>query len=49
MEKSGEVEEFFQVLKASGYRGRMSIEGKSEDWKADSVRALQVLRGYDEA
>ena len=49
VEKSGEVEEFFQVLKASGYRGRMSIEGKSEDWKADSVRALQVLRGYDEA
>ena len=36
-------------LKASGYDGRMSIEGKSEDWKADSVRALQVLRGYDEA
>ena len=36
------------MLKASGYNGRMSIEGKSEDWKADSVKALEVLRSYGE-
>ena len=47
-EKCGEVEEFFRMLKASGYNGRMSIEGKSEDWKADSVKALEVLRSYGE-
>ncbi len=44
-----EVSEFFQMLKAAGYDGTMSIEGKSDDWKADSVKALRVMRAYDEA
>lgn len=49
VEKSQEVEEFFSVLKAAGYVSRMSIEGKSEDWKNDGRKALEVLRGYAEA
>lgn len=47
--ESEEVEEFFQTLKAASYDGTMSIEGKSEDWKADSVKALRVMRAYAEA
>ena len=43
-----EVRQFFRLLKASGYDGTMSIEGKSEDWKADSVRALAVMRELDQ-
>ena len=41
-----EVEEFFTYLKKAGYDNRMSIEGKSDDWKADSLKALSVLRSY---
>ncbi|MGN1164604.1 MAG: sugar phosphate isomerase/epimerase family protein [Candidatus Ornithospirochaeta sp.] len=46
VEKSEEVEEFFRVLKTAGYDGRMSIEGKSDDWKSDGRKALEVLRSY---
>ena len=44
--KCEEVEEFFTYLKKAGYDNRMSIEGKSDDWKADSLKALSVLRSY---
>ena len=47
-EKTDEVRQFIRLLKASGYDGTMSIEGKSEDWKADSVRALAVMRELDQ-
>lgn len=40
-----EVRQFFSLLKEAGYDGTMSIEGKSDDWKADSVKALEVMRG----
>lgn len=45
VEATDEVRQFFSLLKESGYDGTMSIEGKSDDWKADSVRALEVMRG----
>ena len=44
-EATEEVRTFFELLKKSGYDGTMSIEGKSDDWKADSVKALEVMRG----
>lgn len=47
VEECAEVEEFFDVLKKSGYDGTMSIEGKSENVEEDSVKALTVLREYD--
>ena len=40
-----EVRQFFSLLEEAGYDGTMSIEGKSDDWKADSVKALEVMRG----
>ena len=43
-EATEEVREFFSLLKRSGYDGTMSIEGKSDDWKADSRKALDVMR-----
>lgn len=43
-EATDEVREFFSLLKRAGYDGTMSIEGKSNDWKADSARALAVMR-----
>ena len=46
-ERCEETEEFFTMLKAAGYDGRMSIEGKSDDWKSDSEKALSVLRSYN--
>lgn len=46
-ESTDEVKEFFSLLKEAGYDGTMSIEGKSEDWKSDSVKALKVLRELD--
>lgn len=46
-EECEEVEEFFDVLKKSGYDGTMSIEGKSSNVEEDSVKALKVLREYD--
>ena len=45
-ERCEETEEFFTMLKATGYDGRMSIEGKSDDWKSDSEKALAALRSY---
>lgn len=47
VEECAEVEEFFDMLKKSGYDGTMSIEGKSENVEEDSVKALTVLRKYD--
>ena len=45
-EECEEVEEFFSALKSVSYNGRMSIEGKSDDLKNDSIKALKVLRAY---
>ncbi|MBQ5365594.1 MAG: TIM barrel protein, partial [Spirochaetales bacterium] len=45
VEATDEVRQFFSLLKEAGYDGTMSIEGKSDDWKADSVKALEVMRG----
>ena len=44
-EATDEVKEFFALLRQSGYDGTMSIEGKSDDWRTDSVKALEVMRG----
>ena len=43
-EDSDELEEFFGLLKKTGYDGTVSIEGKSSDWKADSLKALETMR-----
>ena len=45
--KDPELVSFFSELKAVGYDGRMSIEGSSSDWIADSKVALKVLRELD--
>ncbi len=39
-----EVTGFFSALKASGYDGSVSIEGKSDDWRGDSVKAISAMR-----
>ncbi|MCQ2412214.1 MAG: sugar phosphate isomerase/epimerase [Sphaerochaetaceae bacterium] len=44
LEATEEVKEFFSVLADVGYDGTMSIEGKSDDWKVDSIKALEVMR-----
>ena len=44
VEPTDELKEFFSLLKKAGYDGTMSIEGKSSDWKADSVKALETMR-----
>ena len=46
IEECEEVEEFFNALKSVNYDGRMSIEGKCDDLKSDSIKALKVLRAY---
>lgn len=38
---------FFAQLKQSGYTGRMSVEGRAEDFANDAVAALQLLRALD--
>ncbi len=43
-EECEEVKEFLNALKEADYDGTMSIEGKSDDWKEDSKKALSVLR-----
>ena len=45
-EECDEVKEFFLALKSAAYNNRMSIEGKSDDIKSDSIKALRVLRAY---
>jgi len=47
LEATDEVVGFIQALKHSGYDATMSIEGKSEDWKQDSVKALATLRSIE--
>lgn len=42
-----ELVDFFKNLKAAGYCGRMSIEGKSGDVVSDSLESLKVLSGLD--
>ncbi len=44
VEADAEVTEFFSALKASGYDGSVSIEGKSDDWRRDSVAAITAMR-----
>ena len=41
---SENYDEFFALLKASGYSGRVSIEGKSKDLAADGAVSLALLR-----
>ena len=36
--------EFMRTLKAIGYDGRISIEGKTEDMEGDGVKALALLK-----
>lgn len=44
-ENAGEAyREFFQALKAVGYDGGISIEGKTEDLARDGVKALELLK-----
>ncbi len=38
---------FFKALKEIGYDGSMSIEGKTEDFEKDAVKALSVLKELD--
>ena len=42
-----EVSSFFKALKSAGYDGRMSIEGKADDWKSASIASLKTLRALD--
>ena len=49
VEANDDVKEFFRLLHQAGYDGTLSIEGKSDDWKADSVKALAVMRELDRA
>ena len=49
VEANDDVKTFFDLLHKIGYDGTLSIEGKSDDWKADSVKALAVMRGLDRA
>lgn len=42
-----ELLSFFRHLKNASYDGRMSIEGKSEDWKKSSISSLELLRKLD--
>ena len=44
VEPTEEVRLFFQALKDAGYDGRMSIEGRAQDFQGDSVKALRTLR-----
>ncbi len=49
MSEEGEsYEAFFRSLKAIGYDGRISIEGKTENIEEDGARALKLLRKLDE-
>ena len=43
-----EYEAFFRFLKAIGYNGRISIEGKTENIEEDGARALALLKKLDE-
>lgn len=43
-----EYEAFFRSLKAIGYNGRISIEGKTENIEEDGARALALLKKLDE-
>lgn len=45
--RTEELVEFFKNLKAAGYCGRMSIEGKSGDVVSDSLESLKVLSELD--
>lgn len=47
-EATDEVRQFFGLLKQAGYDGTLSIEGKSDDWKNDSVKALATMRNISE-
>ena len=47
VEMTDEVSSFFKALKSAGYDGRMSIEGKADDWKSASIASLKTLRALD--
>lgn len=39
---------FFACLRATGYQGLMSVEGKTDDMEADAPRALELLKKLEE-
>lgn len=41
------LKQFFNALKVINYRGRVSIEGKTEDFESDAAKALKVLKELD--
>ncbi|NLM11289.1 MAG: sugar phosphate isomerase/epimerase [Clostridiaceae bacterium] len=41
------LEQFFGALKEINYQGRMSIEGKTEDFENDAAKALKILKELD--
>lgn len=43
-EEGEQYREFIHALKAAGYDGRISIEGKTTDMEADGATALKLLR-----
>ncbi len=43
-EEGEEFEAFFRSLRAIGYEGRVSIEGKTEDMEADGAKSLKLLK-----
>lgn len=40
--------DFFRALKASGYDGLLSVEGRTEDFAADAPAALKLLHQLNE-
>ena len=44
IEKNDEVMEFIKALRDSGYKGNLSIEGKTDDFSQDGEKALKVLK-----
>ena len=43
-EEGEEFEAFFRSLRAIGYEGRVSIEGKTEDMEADGAKSPKLLK-----
>jgi len=41
------LENFFGALKEINYNGRMSIEGKAENFETDAAKALKILKELD--
>jgi sugar phosphate isomerase/epimerase len=44
-----EYRDFYRVLHEIGYRGRLSIEAYTRDFRADAEKALRVLRAAEKS